>query len=154
MQTLIIFWSSWCLELVITECQQDPPRCPLLVPSKAGQIRLLIRKSLWVLPACYVSVYSKDIHLWIWISWLWYICLSAILVHGASSLLLVLSCWELEWPIEQYLLIHRSAIHLEIFLKRFFRNHGWVPQMIFLDHSTLWYPYQGSSCLLSLPYYR
>ena len=38
MQTLMIFWSSWRLEMIVSERQQDP------------QIRLLIRKSLWLVP--------------------------------------------------------------------------------------------------------
>ena len=56
MQTLMIFWSSWCPEMIVSERQQDPPSCPLLVPSKVGQIRLLIRKSLWLVP--YLSCHS------------------------------------------------------------------------------------------------
>ena len=153
MQTLIIFWSSWCLELVITERQQDPPSCPLLVPSKAGQIRLLIIKSPWVLLPCHVIVSSKDIHQWIWMSWLSYLCLSSLLVHGAFSLLLVLRCWEFERFIEQHSHIHRSAIHLEVFLKGFW-NQGYVPQMILSNHSTIWHPYQGNHCLFIPPYQR
>ena len=56
MQTLMIFWSSWRLEMIVSERQQDPPSHPLLVPSKVGQIRLLIRKSLWLVP--YLSCHS------------------------------------------------------------------------------------------------
>ena len=56
MQTLMIFWSSWRLEMIISERQQDPPSRPLLIPSKVGQIRLLIRKSLWLVP--YLSCHS------------------------------------------------------------------------------------------------
>jgi len=122
MQTLIIFWSSWHLELVVTKCQQDPPSYPLFIPSKPGQIRLLIKKSLWILPACHVMVYSKDILLQIWISWLSYLFLSPLLIHVAFSHLLVLGCWELERLVEQYSLIHWSAIHLEIFLKEIFET--------------------------------
>ena len=42
--------------MVVSERQQDPLSCPLLVPSKVGQIRLLIRKSLWLVP--YLSFHS------------------------------------------------------------------------------------------------
>ena len=52
----MIFWSSWRLEMIVSERQQHPPSYPLLVPTKVGQIRLLIRKSLWLVP--YLSCHS------------------------------------------------------------------------------------------------
>ena len=144
-----IFWSSWHLELVVTKCQQDPPSYPLFIPSKPGQIRLLIKKSLWILPACHVMVYSKDILLQIWISWLSYLFLSPLLIHVAFSHLLVLGCWELERLIEQYSLIHWSAIHLEIFLKEIFETMAKFHKMILSKHSKwfflllCWWIYQN-----------
>ena len=138
MQTLKIFWSNWRWNLSPASVNKIPPSCPLLVPSKVGQIRLLIRKSLWVLPACHVIVYSKVVHLEIWIGWPTYLCLALVLIHVALSLLLVLSCWQLEQFIEQHSLIPRSVFHLEVFLKKFeiktkfLERFSWIAQCVWL----------------------
>ena len=58
-----------------------------------------------------------------------------ILIHGAFSLQLILSCWELEQCIKPYSLIHRSTIHLEVFLRKVFKKPGKVPQMILSNYS-------------------
>ena len=121
------------LENGLQKRQQDPPSCPLLVPSKVRQIRLLIRKSRWVLPMYHVIAYSKVVHLEIWISWPTYLRLFPILIHGAFNLPLVLGRWDLEQFVEQQLLILRSTIHLEVFLKSFFENKtkflGWFSRI-------------------------
>ena len=60
---------------------------------------------------------------------------------GLFSCLLVLGCWELEWCIKQYLLVHRSSIHLEtLFFERFLKT--WQSSRITLS--------RHSSCI-SLP---
>ena len=55
---------------------------------------------------------------------------------GLFSYLLVLGCWELERFAKQYTLVHRSAIHLEVFLKKIFENMAKFPKMILSKHST------------------
>ena len=113
MQTLMIFWSSWRLEMIVSERQQDPPSCPLLVPSKVGQIRLLIRKSLWLVP--YLSCHSlKQRDSSISLNKSVSIPCSITFFMGLFSYLLVLGYWKSERCIEWYLLVNRSAIHLEI----------------------------------------
>ena len=122
MQTLMIFWSSWRLEMIISERQQDPTNCPLLVPSKVGQIRLLIRKSLWLVPyLSYHSLKQRDssisLNKSVSIPLLNYLTPSWVF-----SYLLVLGCWMSERCIEWYLLVHRSAIHLEILFERILKT--------------------------------
>ena len=157
MQTLIIFWSSLRLEMVVSERQQDHPSCPflvpscpLLVPSKVGQIRLLIRKSLWLVP--YLSCHSLkqrdssiSLNKSVSIPLLNYLTPS----WGFFSYLLVLGCWELERFIEQYLLVRRFAIHLEIFLKKIFKNMAKFPKNISLKGHNFYCPHQGSNYLRS-----
>ena len=78
--------------MVVSERQQDPPSYPLLVPSKLGQIMLLIRKSLEVILIYHVKIYKKN-SMSINLNKLAHIpLLYHILIHGASSLLLVLRC--------------------------------------------------------------
>ena len=60
---------------------------------------------------------------------------------GLFSCLLILGCWELEWCIKQYLLVHRSSVHLETpFFERFLKT--WQSSRITLS--------RHSSCI-SLP---
>ena len=70
---------------------------------------------------------------------------------GFFSYLLVLSYWELEWLIKQYLLAHRSAIHLEIFLK-IFENVAKFPKMILSKHPTF-IVFTRAVIAFGLPYY-
>ena len=55
---------------------------------------------------------------------------------GLFSYLLISGCWDLEQFIEQYSLIHRSAIHLEILLKEIFENMAKLPKIILSKNST------------------
>ena len=68
-----------------------------------------------------------------------------ILIHGAFSPLLALSCWELEQCIEPHSFIRRSTMHLEIFLKQDF----WKVSQSFsndsLESLNVYIPYQGNN---------
>ena len=55
---------------------------------------------------------------------------------GLFSYLLVLGCWKLERCIKWYLLVHRSAIHLEIFFLKEFWKHGKAPRITLSRHSS------------------
>ena len=55
---------------------------------------------------------------------------------GLFRCLLVLSYWELEWCIKQYLLVHRSSIHLEtLFFERFLKTWQ-TPRITLSRHSS------------------
>ena len=55
---------------------------------------------------------------------------------GLFSYLLVLGCWKSERCIEWHLLVHRSAIHLEILFLKEFWKHGKAPRITLSRHSS------------------
>ena len=124
------------LKIVSSKRQQDPPSCPLLVPSKVGRIRLLIRKSLWLVS--YISCHSlkqSD---------------SSISLNKSVSIpllnYLIPSCGflaiSLSWAVESqngaysdtYLFIDPQSIW-RYFLKEFWK-HGKAPRITLSRHSS------------------
>ena len=55
---------------------------------------------------------------------------------GLFNYILVLGCWKLERCIKWYLLVHRSAIYLEILFWKYFWKYGKAPRITLSRHSS------------------